>query len=186
VNKENKLHAINKSLIRLAYGICLSLGLGIAVVSTAVLAQPDPQGAQAAKDPYPQLPAGDGRALLISTCGKCHSPAHVTDVKGQTSEGWGETIQKMVGYGATGTDEELTQIVDYLAKSFPPAPPKVNINKATATEIESQLGFTAKQAQDIVAYREKAGAFKTIDDLKKVPQLDAKDVDAKQDKIAFE
>jgi competence protein ComEA len=110
----------------------------------------------------------------------------VTDVKGQTSEGWGETIQKMVGYGATGTDEELTQIVDYLAKSFPPAPPKVNINKATAAEIESQLGFTAKQAQDIVAYREKAGAFKTIDDLKKVPQLDAKDVDAKQDKIAFE
>src|SRR5215471_14859290 len=130
---------MTKSFIRLLSGMILTGGLGMAVVSTAVLAQPEPQNAQAgeqAKGPYPQLPQGPGRELLISTCGKCHSPAHVTDIKGQTSEGWGETIQKMLGYGATGSDEELTQIVDYLAKNLPPAPSKVNINKATVAEIE--------------------------------------------------
>jgi competence protein ComEA len=183
MNQNEEPHAMNKSFVRLASGICLSLGLGIAVVSTAVLAQPQ-QDEQKAKDPYPQLPEGPGRVLLINTCGKCHAPTQVVG-KGQTREGWEETLVKMVGYGATGTDEELSQIVDYLVQNFPPTPAKVNMNKATAAEIAS-LGFTTQQTEDIVAYREKVGAFKTLDDLKKVPKLDAKDVDAKQDKMTFE
>ena len=35
------------------------------------------------------------------------------------------------------------------------------------------------------AYREKHGKFKTLDDLKKVPGVDAKKLDAKKDRIAF-
>jgi competence protein ComEA len=179
---------MNKRIVRLASGMFLASGLGIAVVSTVALAQPKPQDAQAGekvKDPYPQLPEGPGRATLISTCGKCHAPTVVMS-KGQSREGWEETVVKMVGMGATGSDEEFSAIVDYLVKNFPAAPAKVNVNKATAAEIESQLGFTTKQAQDIVAYRDKVGSFKTADDLKKVPELDAKDVDAKRDRMSFE
>jgi DNA uptake protein ComE-like DNA-binding protein len=36
-----------------------------------------------------------------------------------------------------------------------------------------------------VAHREKAGGFKTIDDLKQAPGLDATRVDAAQDRISF-
>jgi len=36
-----------------------------------------------------------------------------------------------------------------------------------------------------VEYRGKNGDFKSIDDLKKVPDLDAKKVDLKKDRLAF-
>jgi competence protein ComEA len=92
----------------------------------------------------------------------------------------------MVGLGAVGSDEDFTEIVDYLVKNFPPSTVKVNMNKASASEIESQLGFSSKQAEDIVAYREKAGSFKTPEDIKRVPQMDAKEVDARRNRMTFQ
>lgn len=91
----------------------------------------------------------------------------------------------MAGLGAVGTDEDFTEIADYLVKNFPPSNVKVNMNKATATEIESQLGFSTKQADDIVAYREKVSNFKSPEDLKRVPQMDAKEVDARRNRMIF-
>ena len=41
------------------------------------------------------------------------------------------------------------------------------------------------QAAAIIAYRAKNGAFKTVDDLKQVPTLDAAKIDAKKDRITF-
>jgi competence protein ComEA len=48
------------------------------------------------------------------------------------------------------------------------------------------LGFSTKQAEDIVAYREKSGAFKTAEDIKRVPQMDAKEVDARRNRMIFQ
>jgi competence protein ComEA len=92
----------------------------------------------------------------------------------------------MVGLGAAGSDEDFTEIVDYLVRNFPPSAVKTNMNKATAREIESQLGFSTKQAEDIVAYREKSGSFKTAEDIKRVPQMDAKEVDARRNRMIFQ
>jgi competence protein ComEA len=130
---------------------------------------------------YSELPAGEGKDTLIRVCSKCHSPDNVI-ANGQAREGWENTITKMAGFGAVGTDDEFTAILDYLVKNFPAA---INVNKATAAQLESGLGLSTAEAEGVIQYREKNGDFKTIDDLKKVPDLDAEKLDAKKARLAF-
>lgn len=175
-----------------AAAVCGLLGLSLVIVSAGALAstsqepsQPSsPAAQQKSNSQYPQLPEGAGKETLIRACSKCHSPNNVV-ANGQNREGWEQTLLKMAGLGAVGTDEDFTEIADYLVKNFPPSNVKVNMNKATATEIESQLGFSTKQADDIVAYREKVSNFKSPEDLKRVPQMDAKEVDARRNRMIF-
>ena len=142
-------------------------------------------GQQAAqqKQQYPELPAGPGKDTLIRVCSSCHSPDNVI-ANGQDRDGWEATITKMAGFGAQGTDDDYTAILEYLVKNFPANPP-VNVNKATAAQLESGLGFTTAESEAVIKYRDKNGDFKTLDDLKKVPDLDAKKVDAKKARIDF-
>jgi competence protein ComEA len=170
----------------------LVLGGGLIIASSAALASTAfQQGSQApaapakAESQYPQLPEGPGKQTLVKVCSKCHSPTNVI-ANGQSREGWEDTITKMVGLGANGSDEDYTEILDYLTKNFPPATSKVNMNKATAADIEKELGFSTKQAEDIVAYRQKNGNFKSIDDLQKVPQINVMDVTARKNRMTFE
>jgi competence protein ComEA len=132
---------------------------------------------------HPELPAGPGKDTLIRVCSSCHSPDNVI-ANGQDRAGWENTISKMAGFGAVGTDEEFTEILDYLVKSFPANAP-INVNKATASQLASGLGLTTAEAEAVIEYRKKNGDFKTIDDLKKVPEVDAKKLDAKKDRLAF-
>jgi len=55
----------------------------------------------------------------------------------------------------------------------------------TAKELETELSFTAKEAEEVVRYREKNGNFSRWEDLQKVPDLDAKKVEAVKDRLAF-
>jgi competence protein ComEA len=83
--------------------------------------------------------------------------------------------------GATGTDEEFQAIVEYLAKYLG----KINVNKATAKEIESTLEITANQAEAIVQYRHDHGDFKDWDDLTKVSGIDFKKLADKKDRLMY-
>jgi competence protein ComEA len=141
------------------------------------------QAAQPAAN-HPELPDGPGKATVVKVCSSCHSPDNVLS-NGQDRAGWEATINKMAGFGANGTDEEFTAILDYLTKNFPPPDAPVNVNKATAVQLETGLGLSTAEGEAIVKYREKNGDFKTIDDVKKVPDVDAKKIDAKKDKLAF-
>ncbi len=163
----------------------LALGSGVLIASSVVhAAGAQSQTASTTSSQYPKLPDGPGKDTLIRVCGKCHSPTNVI-ANGQNREGWENEITKMAGLGAQASDEEFTEILDYLVKNFPAVTTKVNINKASAGEIEAQLGFSTKQAESIVSYRQKSGDFKTLDDLKKVPELEAREVDARRNRIAF-
>jgi competence protein ComEA len=142
------------------------------------------QQAPAQKEPYPELPAGAGKDTLVRVCSKCHSPDNVI-ANGQDRTGWEETITKMAGFGAVGTDDEFTAILDYLVKNFPADSGLVNVNKATAAQLASGLGLSDAEAGAVVDYRKKNGDFKTIEDLKKVPGVDGKKLDAKKDRLAF-
>lgn len=51
---------------------------------------------------------------------------------------------------------------------------KVNLNKATEADLQTISGIGQKRAQDIIAYRESAGGFKLVDDLKNVSGIGAK------------
>jgi mono/diheme cytochrome c family protein len=71
----------------------------------------------AATDGTSLLPAGPYRELVVRTCANCHSIDLVV-AKRRTREQWDQLIGVMVDRGAQATDEELDQILQYLAGHF--------------------------------------------------------------------
>lgn len=71
-----------------------------------------------------KLPDAPGKAATEKVCGGCHG-AEVVIGRQETRSTWAAIVDDMVQRGATGTDQELAQVVDYLATKFAkPAPPK--------------------------------------------------------------
>jgi competence protein ComEA len=102
-------------------------------------------------------------------------------------EGWQASVSKMASLGMKATDAEMAAIVAYLAKTFPAdAIPKLNVNKASAIQLESALSLRRSQSASIIEYRTKNGPFKSLEDFKKVPGIDASKVDAKKDRLTFQ
>lgn len=63
----------------------------------------------------------------------------------------------------------------------------VDINKASAEILaETLTGVGLKRAEDIVAFREKNGRFKSIDDLVLVKGIGASTVDKNRERISVE
>ena len=54
---------------------------------------------------------------------------------------------------------------------------KINLNTATAEELQTISGIGAKRAEDIIAYRESHGGFQSVDDLKNVSGIGDKTLD---------
>lgn len=132
-----------------------------------------------------ELPEAPGREETIKLCKQCHDVARSVSLR-QDRNGWNNTMNKMVAFGMKGSDQELALVLDYLVKHFPAEEvPRVNVNKASAIELESGLSLRRSQAAALIAYREKHGDFKTLEDLKKVPALEAAKIEAKKDRIAF-
>jgi competence protein ComEA len=161
----------------------LLLALVCIFSKVSVSAQQPPPQQQVHSQESTDFPDGPGKDAFLKTCSKCHSPSLVIANR-QDREGWENTITKMVSLGAAGTDEDFTAILDYLVKNFPPQT-KINVNKATAAALENSLSLPTKEAEAIVTYRDKNGDFKSLDDLKKVPEVDAKKLDAKKDSLTF-
>ena len=134
---------------------------------------------------YAQLPDGPGKAETQKLCSSCHELAKSISIR-QDREGWQTTLDKMAKLGVKGTDQEFLAILDYLSKNFPADElPRINVNKARAIELESALTLKRSQAAAIIAYRDKSGPFKSIEDLKKVPGIDAAKVEAKKHRLTF-
>jgi competence protein ComEA len=133
------------------------------------------------------LPDGPGKAELERVCSACHGAEMVLGVK-QDKAGWESTVDDMVSRGATGTDQELDAIVNYLATNMgkgDKSADKINVNKASAHEIETGLQLTTQEAEAIVQYRTKNGDYKDWHDLEKVDGVDAKKIEAAKDRIGL-
>jgi competence protein ComEA len=102
----------------------------------------------------------------------------------KTRDEWGAVVGEMAADGAQATEDEFNEIVDYLATAFPKAP-KINVNKAGAKDLEGGLELSTKEAEAIVHYREEKGSFKSIEDVEKVPGVDAKKIEAKKERLTF-
>jgi competence protein ComEA len=132
-----------------------------------------------------QLPDGAGKEEIMKRCSQCHRPEVAGSLR-QDRAGWAATLRKMAALGAKGTDQEFRTALEYLATHFPADEvPRINVNTATAIELESGLTLRRSQAAAIVAYRLQHGDFKSIEDLEKVPGLDGATIEAKRDRLAF-
>jgi quinoprotein glucose dehydrogenase len=67
------------------------------------------------------LPEGNGRDLVQKVCNSCHSVDLITTHR-QTRDEWTGTVQRMAQHGASATDEQFNEIVDYLTNNFGRAP----------------------------------------------------------------
>ncbi|MGA8944291.1 MAG: helix-hairpin-helix domain-containing protein [Thermoactinomyces sp.] len=64
-------------------------------------------------------------------------------------------------------------------------PGKINVNTATAEELEQLDGIGPKKAQAIVRYREENGPFSTVDEIAKVPGIGEKTLDQFREQITL-
>ena len=147
--------------------LCLGVGLGIA-------AQDD------------DLPEGRGKETLENTCTECHGLDKAL-AKFRTKARWRAIATDMRSKGATMSDSELDTLVEYLYTHFgtDETEKKVNVNQATAKDIETALELTAGEAAAIVRYREANGPFKQWQDLTKVDGVDKAKIEAKKDRLTF-
>ena len=56
---------------------------------------------------------------------------------------------------------------------------------ATDKQLADVLGISQDEAKAIVDYRDKVKGFQSIDDMKKVPGVDTKKIDAAKDHLIF-
>jgi glucose dehydrogenase len=65
----------------------------------------------------PVLPEGNGRDLVQKVCNSCHSVDLITTHR-QTRDEWTGTVQRMAQHGASATDQQFNEIVNYLTNNF--------------------------------------------------------------------
>ena len=152
-----------KSSLRTSF---LAAALAVSLAETTVLAQ---------------LPDAPGKDAMLRACGTCHEPQRSASLR-LTREGWQEVIAKMVTLGAKATEEEQKQILDYLSEHFKgEAARPLNLNSATAIQLESVAGLLRKEAAAWIAHRAKAGPCTSLEDFKKVPGVPYKKIDERKD-----
>lgn len=71
----------------------------------------------------------------------------------------------------------MTLLVAGFALNMLTAQAAVNLNSATAADLQDVTGIGPKKAEAIVEYRKKNGQFKSVDDLDKVPGFGKSTVD---------
>ncbi len=149
---------------------CISGVLLVAVLLAAAQAA-------AAAPPNPRL-ARESQSLK-AVCAKCHNLQLVMDTP-KSFDDWHDTVQQMVDRGASGTDEQFDDIMDYLHRTLT----TINVNTAVADELEIVLSVPETTAQAIMA-RRSTQKFTSLADLKSVPGVEASAVDAKTRLIFF-
>src|SRR5512140_225744 len=119
-------------------------GLGFGVIHP-VVAQSNEQ----------QLPAGPAKEKMVKLCVGCHEMDLVV-ARRHTKPEWEGVMEDMIARGTKGTPEELASLAEFLNRYLG----KVNVNAASAKELEEALRIGASDAQAIVAWRAQHGNFK--------------------------
>jgi competence protein ComEA len=144
------------------------------------------QGAFSSAGQSRPMPDGPGKAETQKFCSMCHDLDKSLSLK-QDRAGWRTTVDKMVAAGMKASEAEVNAIIEYLFRSYPADDvPRLKVNEAEALEFESILSLKRSEANAVIKYREKNGKFKSIEDLKKVPGMDAARLEAKKDRLIFE
>jgi competence protein ComEA len=123
------------------------------------------------------LVEGKGKDITEKTCTACHGLDAIVTMH-VAKDAWSDVVNDMKARGADGSNADFDAIIGYLAKYYGP---EVNVNKATAKEIQD-LDLTEAQANAVI----KARPHKTLADVTKAAGVDAKQLDAMKDRIKFQ
>jgi competence protein ComEA len=141
-------------------------------------------GAFASAATEPALPDGPGKETFVSVCSLCHSPTAPMGKTGGPASNGRPKVTEMLQEEPDVTREERTAIVEYLTANFKPGG-KIYINMAKAPDLETALDISEKDAAELVRYRGENGDFKTLEDLKKLPFLNAARMESLKNRIVF-
>ena len=119
-------------------------------------------------------------AILQETCSACHGLNRIDTAKNRAE--WKDTVDRMIFNGADVKPEEVNTLVGYLVRFYGES---VEINKATAKQLEEEVDLTAAEAEAIVKARTESGGFKEYADLQKVKGIDLKKLDPIKDRFLF-
>jgi hypothetical protein len=82
------------------------------VLTAAVLSSPAAARATAPED---ELPDGEGKKILVSSCTSCHDLGEVTKFRGYyTRPQWRDIVVTMMEYGASIDERQVDVLADYL------------------------------------------------------------------------
>ena len=119
------------------------------------------------------LPDGPGRKELETLCGACHGPEAVLGVEGMDRDGWQQKVFQMIGPGTAAEQPAIKALLDYLVANMgpldkkPSPAAKLNVNEATAKELQSVLSLDPVTAEAVVKYRQTNGRFRDLADFQK-------------------
>jgi competence protein ComEA len=116
---------------------------------------------------------------LKAVCARCHNLQIVMDTP-MSYGAWRDTVQTMIDRGASGTDQQFADVMDYLHRTMT----TIDVNTADAEELEIVLHVPDSTAQAILA-RRSTQKFTSLADLESVPGVDAPTVEAKARLIFF-
>ncbi len=122
--------------------------------------------------------AREGRSLK-AVCAQCHDLQIVMDTP-MSYDAWHDTVQIMIDRGASGTDQQFEDVMDYLHRTMT----TIDVNTADADELQIVLDVPETAAQAIIA-RRSTQKFTGLAGLKSVPGVDASTVDGKARLIFF-
>lgn len=92
------------SFLAVALGVALVLVMALAVVLVTTARAQD-------------LPDGPGKAEVETQCGTCHNLNRVTNYR-DSREGWLDMVNRMVGFGAMFTSDDIQVMAAYLGSNF--------------------------------------------------------------------
>jgi len=89
----------------------------------------------------------------------------------------------MATKGVPGTAEQYDAIIAYMVKNFPKEEDttRLNMNKATADDLVTVIGLTAKEAKALIDFRDKHGEFRQWGDMLVIYGVDGLKVEAAKD-----
>jgi hypothetical protein len=132
------------------------------------------------------MPEGSGKQVILRECTACHLPDHFVKYQ-HTPEEWQTIVVRMGQRVKSATKGELDSVQQYLTSNFPKTQDasRLNVNKATAKEIEARLSLTPEEATAVVEYRQRHGEFREWGELLAIYGVDGKKIQVAKDKMSF-
>jgi competence protein ComEA len=155
--------------------------LAASLASSAVTQDPPKPDSKPTSQQEEDAFAAAGEEVTTKVCTTmCHGIDRIERLR-RTPRDWNDQVRAMAERGAMATEDQFAMIKKYLARYYG----LVAVNTAPAAELASVLGFSSKDADAIVAYRDAHGKFADVDAVLKVPGIDKTKIEEQPDALRF-